>query len=90
MQRALFTTSRELSLASMDSGNTDSVQIKGRLSMRVMLGIAIALPIAAVFCLAYLTVLAFEAWRDATLARQGARSVPLQRKAWSGPARIAA
>jgi hypothetical protein len=58
--------------------------------MRVMLGIAIALPIAAVFCLAYLTVLAFEAWHDATLSRQGARSVPPPREAWTGPARIAA
>lgn len=32
--------------------------------MRI-LGIAIALPIAAIFCLAYLAMLAFEAWRDA-------------------------
>jgi hypothetical protein len=32
--------------------------------MRI-LGLAIALPIAAVFCVAYLTMLAFEACRDA-------------------------
>ncbi len=31
--------------------------------MRVMLGIAIALPIAVIFCFAYLTALALEAWR---------------------------
>jgi hypothetical protein len=58
--------------------------------MRVMLGIAIALPVAAVFCLAYLTVLALEAWRDASFSHRGARSVLPQRDVWTGPARIAA
>jgi hypothetical protein len=72
----------------MNSDNSDSLQTKEWLSMRVMLGTAIALPIAAVFCLAYLTVLAFEAWRDASPFRQGTRSIPLQRQAWTGPHRI--
>ncbi len=37
--------------------------------MRAMLGIAIALPIAAVFCLSYLMMLALETWRDASRSR---------------------
>lgn len=58
--------------------------------MRVLVGIAISLPIAAIFCLAYLTALVLEALRERTLPRQGARDVPLQREAWTGPARITA
>lgn len=54
--------------------------------MRVILGIAIALPIAAAFCLAFLTMLALEAWHDATLSPHG---VSTQRAAWIGPARVA-
>jgi hypothetical protein len=42
--------------------------------MRVMLGIAIALPIAAAFCVAYLTMLALEALRDVALSHHGARA----------------
>ncbi len=33
--------------------------------MRALLGLAIAVPIAAVFCVAYLTALAIESGRDA-------------------------
>lgn len=58
--------------------------------MRVMLGTAIALPIAAAFCLAYLTLLALEALRDVTLSHQGGRSGSPQRAKWTGPARVAA
>jgi hypothetical protein len=36
--------------------------------MRATIGIAIALPVAVIFCLAYLTVLALEALRDAARA----------------------
>lgn len=74
----------------MASGNTDSPQTKVRLSMHATIGIAIALAVAAVFCLAYLTMLALEAWRDASLSHRGARSVPAQSEAWTGPARMAA
>ncbi|MGA7540650.1 MAG: hypothetical protein WBW93_17975 [Steroidobacteraceae bacterium] len=58
--------------------------------MRVMLGIAIALPLAALFCLAYLSLLALETWRDASHAHQGARHARLQRETWTPHARIAA
>lgn len=57
--------------------------------MRAMLGIAISVPIAAIFCLMYLTALALEALHDATLSHRATRSVPLQREAWTGPARMA-
>ena len=65
MRRALFATHREPTLAYMASGNTD--EAKG-VSMRATIGIAIALPIAAIFCLAYLIMLALEACRDAARA----------------------
>jgi hypothetical protein len=39
--------------------------------MRVLLGIAIAVPVASLFCVVYLTALALEAWRDAQRSRQG-------------------
>jgi hypothetical protein len=68
MRRALFATALETTVASMASGNTDGLQSKGRLSMRATIGIAIALPVAAIFCLAYLTMLALEAFRDAARA----------------------
>lgn len=58
--------------------------------MRVILGIAISLPIAAFFCLAYLTALAIEAWRDETLIRRETRRVSHQRDAWTSLSRIAA
>lgn len=58
--------------------------------MRVILGIAISLPIAALFCLAYLTALAIEAWRDEALIPRETRRVSHQRDAWTSPARIAA
>ncbi len=58
--------------------------------MRMMLGIAIALPVAAVFCLAYLTMLALETLRDATRAHQRARSLSPQSAHWTGTARMAA
>ena len=74
----------------MDFGNTDSLQPQGTLSMRVMLGIAIALPLAALFCLAYLSLLGLETWRDASHAHRLAREVPLQRETPTGPRRIAA
>lgn len=48
----------------MVSGNTDSLQMEGRLSMRAAIGIAIALPVAAIFCLVYMTMLLLEAWRE--------------------------
>jgi len=32
--------------------------------MRAALGIAIALPVAAIFCLVYMTMLMLEAWRE--------------------------
>lgn len=68
MQRALFTIPLELTLACMASANTDGLRSKGRLSMRATIGIAIALPVAAIFCVAYLTMLALEAFRDAARA----------------------
>ena len=74
----------------MGSSNTDSHQAKGELSVRVILGIAISLPIAAFFCLAYLTALAMETWRDATLIRRGMRRVPHQGEAWNSLVRVAA
>ena len=52
----------------MACDNTDRLQSKGRLSMRATIGIAIALPVAAIFCVAYLTMLALEALRDAARA----------------------
>jgi threonine/homoserine/homoserine lactone efflux protein len=58
--------------------------------MRATIGIAIALPVAAVFCLAYLTMLALEAWRDGTRSREAARSSAVESQAWTGPARMAA
>jgi hypothetical protein len=41
------------------------MQIEERISLRAAIGIAIAVPVAAIFCLAYLTMLALEAFRDA-------------------------
>jgi hypothetical protein len=73
----------------MDCGNTDSLQAQGRLSMRVMFGIAIALPLAALFCLSYLTLLALESWRDASHSLAARPGVALRRQAWSGHGRIA-
>jgi hypothetical protein len=58
--------------------------------MRVMLGIAIALPLAALFCLAYLSLLGLETWRDASQAHRLTRQVPLQRETWTGQRRMAA
>lgn len=58
--------------------------------MRVILGIAISLPIAAFFCLAYLTALAMEAWRDGTLIRRGMRRAPHQGEAWTSLVRVTA
>lgn len=58
--------------------------------MRTMLGIAIALPIAAAFCLAYLTMLALETLCDATHAHRRARSHSPQSAQWTGPPRMAA
>jgi hypothetical protein len=72
----------------MDSGNSDSLPTQGRLSMRVLFGIAIALPVAAVFCLSYLILFALETLREATRSR-GARSAPLAKEPWISPARIA-
>jgi hypothetical protein len=48
----------------MVSGNTDSLRVEGRLSMRAAIGVAIALPVAAIFCLVYMTMLMLEAWRE--------------------------
>lgn len=48
----------------MASGNTEQLQITESVSMRAAIGIVIALPVAAIFCLAYLTMLALEAFRD--------------------------
>jgi hypothetical protein len=48
----------------MAFGNTDRLGIEGRLSMRAALGIAIAIPVAAIFCLVYMTMLLLEAWRE--------------------------
>ena len=56
--------------------------------MRVLFGIAIALPVAAVFCLSYLILFALETLREATRSR-GARSAPLAKEPWISPARIA-
>lgn len=58
--------------------------------MRVTLGIVIALPIAALFCLAYLILLALEACRDATHCHRSARSAAVHREEWTGPAGFAA
>jgi hypothetical protein len=58
--------------------------------MRTMLGIAIALPIAAAFCLAYLAILALETVRDATRAHRRASSLSPQGAHWTGPARMTA
>ncbi|MGH7108188.1 MAG: hypothetical protein ACREFT_16960 [Acetobacteraceae bacterium] len=55
--------------------------------MRVLLGIAISLPIAAIFCVAYLTALALETLRGRTASEH---RNPRQREPWTGPARIAA
>ena len=57
--------------------------------MRMMFGIAIALPLAALFCLAYLSLLALESWRDASHSLE-ASALALRREAWSGHGRIAA
>lgn len=54
--------------------------------MRVMLRIAIALPIATIFCLAYLVMLALEARRDSALAPWATRNVRLPQSPWTGPA----
>jgi hypothetical protein len=48
----------------MVSGNTDGLATGGRFSMRAAIGIAIALPVAAIFCLVYMTMLMLEAWRE--------------------------
>jgi threonine/homoserine/homoserine lactone efflux protein len=75
----------------MDFGDTDSLQPQGRLTMRLMLGTAIALPLAGLFCLAYLTFLALETWRDASRSHRVVPDVPLlQRETWTGQRRIAA
>lgn len=74
----------------MGSGNTDSHQAKGEFSVLVILRIAISLPIAAFFCLAYLTALAMETWRDGTLFRRGMRRVPHQGEAWASLMRVEA
>ena len=66
MRRALFTTSFDSSVSPMTPVTLTRTEPQGRLTMRVLLGTAIALPIAAIFCLAYLTLLALEALRDAT------------------------
>ncbi len=61
--------------------------------MRIMFGIAIALPAAATFCLSYLILFTLETWRDTRRSHRGARSVrsvPLQQSPWISPARIAA
>lgn len=58
--------------------------------MRVILGIAISLPIAAFFCLAYLMALAIETWRDEALIRTGMRRAPHQGEAWTSLVRVAA
>ena len=55
--------------------------------MRVLLGIAISLPIAAIFCVAYLTALTLETLRGRTAWE---RRIPRQREPWMGPVRIAA
>ncbi|HEV2270086.1 MAG TPA: hypothetical protein VGR92_11545 [Steroidobacteraceae bacterium] len=57
--------------------------------MRAMLGITIALPVAAAFCLVYLTMLALEALRDVTFSQHGARGVSSQHEGWTSPARVA-
>lgn len=56
--------SLEPTLASMAPGNTDGAPIEGRVSMRAAIGIAIALPVAVIFCLVYMTMLMLEAWRE--------------------------
>jgi hypothetical protein len=86
----LLTPALELSLPFMGSGNTDSHQAKGELFVRVILGIAISLPIAAFFCLAYLTALAVETWRDEALIRRGTRRAPHQGEVWTSLVRVAA
>jgi hypothetical protein len=48
----------------MVSGNTDGLGVEGRLSMRAAIGIVIALPVAAIFCLVYMMMLMLEAWRE--------------------------
>jgi hypothetical protein len=58
--------------------------------MRVMLGIAIALPLAALFCLAYLSLLGLEAWRDGFHSLKAPSRVLLQRETWTRPRRLAA
>jgi len=58
--------------------------------MRAMLGIVIALPLAALFCLAYLALLAREAWRDASHSHRVVHRVPLQSETWSRQSRLAA
>jgi hypothetical protein len=60
----LFTASSEPIVQSMVFGNTDTLGIEGRLSMRTAIGIVIALPVAAIFCLVYMTMLMLEAWRE--------------------------
>jgi hypothetical protein len=54
----------EPTLQAMASGNTDGLGIEGRVSMRAAIGIAIAVPVAAIFCLVYMTMLMLEAWRE--------------------------
>lgn len=58
--------------------------------MRVMLGIAIALPIAAAFCVTYLIMLALEGLRDTVPHRPQAGSVSPKHGAWVSPAQVAA
>ncbi len=61
--------------------------------MRIIFGIAIALPTATIFCLSYLILFALETWRGTRRSPRGARSVrsvPLQQSPWISPARIAA
>jgi hypothetical protein len=60
----LFTASFAPILLGMVSGNTDTLGIEGRVSMRTAIGIVIALPVAAIFCLVYMTMLMLEAWRE--------------------------
>ena len=60
----MFTAACDPTLQGMASGSTDGLEIEGRLSMRAAIGIAIAVPVAAIFCLIYLMMLMLEAWRE--------------------------
>ena len=58
--------------------------------MRVILGIAISLPIVVFFCVAYLTALAIEAWRDKTRIRRERWRDSQPGDAWTSLVRIEA